>query len=94
MQLQDLNLNLTREFKDSIKNIKDQFYHKTTLINNSMNGLCKIGFTRGPLKNSHIRAKELSNSTSCPTEFKVAMNIKVKNPHKKPTPKLQSVLDE
>ena len=52
------------------------------LINDCMPNLCKIGYTNRINKTSHDRAKELSNSTSCPTEFKVVFDIKVKNPLK------------
>jgi hypothetical protein len=52
------------------------------LINDCMPNLCKIGYTDTFNKTSQDRAKELSRSTSCPSDFKVVFDIKVKNPHK------------
>ncbi len=51
------------------------------MTNESLSGLCKIGHVHVPNKTSHTRAKELSN-TSIPTDFKVAYDIKIKNPSK------------
>jgi hypothetical protein len=52
------------------------------MINDSMPNLCKIGLVYTKNKTSFDRAKELSNSTSCPTPFRVVYDIKVKNPYK------------
>jgi hypothetical protein len=51
------------------------------MTNESLLGLCKLGHVHVPNKSSQTRAKELSN-TSIPTDFKVAYDIKVKNPSK------------
>jgi len=52
------------------------------MTNKYMPNLCKIGFVNTINKTSHDRAKELSSNTSCPIEFEVIFDIKVKNPQK------------
>ena len=44
--------------------------------------LCKIGFVDTFNKTSHNRARELSQTTSCPFPFEVIFDIRVKNPAK------------